>query len=130
MGNFEKTCIIDDDAIAVFGLKRAMQALKFSPELVIYENGLDAIEGFKTMIDGKMSLPSLILIDINMPVMDGWDFITEMRKIWPKDLEEPTIYMMTSSLSPMDVETAKSFGLENNYLIKPIYAEVLQGILV
>ena len=130
MGNFEKTCIIDDDAIAVFGLKRAMQALKFSPELVIYENGLDAIEAFKTMIEGEMSLPSLILIDINMPVMDGWDFITEMRKIWPKDLEEPTIYMMTSSLSPMDVETAKSFGLENNYLIKPIYAEVLQDILV
>ncbi|MBU2975212.1 response regulator [Zobellia sp. B3R18] len=130
MGNFEKTCIIDDDAIAVFGLKRAMQALKFSPELIIYENGLDAIEAFKTMIEGEMSLPSLILIDINMPVMDGWDFITEMRKIWPKDLEEPTIYMMTSSLSPMDVETAKSFGLENNYLIKPIYAEVLQGILV
>ncbi len=130
MGNFEKTCIIDDDAIAVFGLKRAMQALKFSPELIIYENGLDAIEGFQTMIVDEMSLPSLILIDINMPVMDGWDFITEMRKIWPKGLEEPTIYMMTSSLSPMDVETAKSFGLENNYLIKPIYAEVLQGILV
>ena len=130
MGNFEKTCIIDDDAIAVFGLKRAMQALKFSPELIIYENGLDAIEGFQTMIVDEMSLPSLILIDINMPVMDGWDFITEMRKIWPKGLEEPTIYMMTSSLSPMDVETAKSFGLENNYLIKPIYAEALQGILV
>ena len=130
MGNFEKTCIIDDDAIAVFGLKRAMQALKFSPELIIYENGLDAIEGFQTMIVDEMSLPSLILIDINMPVMDGWDFITEMRKIWPKGLEEPTIYMMTSSLSPMDVETAKSFGLENNYLIKPIYAEVLQDILV
>ncbi|MDO6817878.1 response regulator [Zobellia sp. 1_MG-2023] len=130
MGNFEKTCIIDDDAIAVFGLKRVMQALKFSPELIIYENGLDAIEGFQTMIVDEMSLPSLILIDINMPVMDGWDFITEMRKIWPKGLEEPTIYMMTSSLSPMDVETAKSFGLENNYLIKPIYAEVLQDILV
>ena len=130
MGNFEKTCIIDDDAIAVFGLKRAMQALKFSPELIIYENGLDAIEGFQTMIVDEMSLPSLILIDINMPVMDGWDFITEMRKIWPKGLEEPTIYMMTSSLSPMDVETAKSFGLENNYLIKPIYAEALQNILV
>ncbi|MUH37382.1 response regulator [Zobellia amurskyensis] len=130
MNNLKKTCIVDDDAIAVFGLKRAMQALEFSSELLVYENGLDAIESFQEMIDEDTTLPSLILIDINMPVMGGWDFISEMREIWPKDKEEPTVYMMTSSLSPMDIETAKTFKLENNYLIKPIYAEALQAILV
>ncbi|MBU2948529.1 response regulator [Zobellia uliginosa] len=129
MKNFSKTCIVDDDAIVVFSIKRAMQAMEFPVEPLVYENGLDAIESFQQMIAENMELPSLILIDINMPVMGGWDFISEMRGIWPKDIKEPTVYMMTSSISPQDIETAKAFNLENNYLIKPIYAEKLQSIL-
>ncbi|CAM4130601.1 response regulator [Zobellia roscoffensis] len=130
MNKFEKICIVDDDAIVVFGLKRAMQTLKSPSELLVFENGLDAIEGFQKMIGEKVALPLLILIDINMPVMGGWDFISEMRQIWPKDRKEPTIYMMTSSINPKDLETAKTFSLEDNYLIKPIYADQLKGILL
>ncbi|CAM3451051.1 response regulator [Zobellia roscoffensis] len=130
MNKFDKICIVDDDAIVVFGLKRALQALESSSELLVYENGLDAIESFQEMIGENIELPLLILIDINMPVMGGWDFISEMRQIWPKDRKEPTIYMMTSSINPKDLETAKTFNLEDNYLIKPIYADQLEGILL
>ena len=89
MKNFSKTCIVDDDAIVVFSIKRAMQAMEFPVEPLVYENGLDAIESFQQMIAENMELPSLILIDINMPVMGGWDFISEMRGIWPKNIKEP-----------------------------------------
>ncbi|WP_276168947.1 response regulator [Zobellia alginiliquefaciens] len=130
MTKFDKICIVDDDAIVVFGLKRAMQALEFPSEPIVYENGLDAIESVQEMITQNTELPSLILIDINMPIMGGWDFISEMREIWPKDKKEPVIYMMTSSINPKDIETAKSFNLESNYLIKPIYADQLEKILL
>ena len=130
MSSFKKVCIVDDDAIVVFGLKRAMQTMEFTPELLVYENGLDAIESFQEMISENAELPSLILIDINMPVMGGWDLISELREIWPKEKEEPTTYMMTSSISPKDTEIAKSFNLENNYLTKPIYSEKLKSILL
>ncbi|MDO6515884.1 response regulator [Zobellia uliginosa] len=130
MSNYKKICIIDDDAIAVFGLKRGLQSMKSIPDPLIYENGLQAIEGFKKMIEEDAELPTFILLDINMPVMGGWDFISQMNEIWPKDKEKPTIYMMTSSISDQDVEQARTFNLEKNYLIKPVFAETLVRILL
>jgi len=125
-----QTCIIDDDAIAVFGLKRAMKSIGFTPDLSVFENGLDALEKFEKLLENDSELPSLIFIDVNMPVMDGWDFMREFTKLIPCKKDLPEIYIMTSSIDIRDVEKAKTFGLESNYLIKPVSAEVLKEILV
>jgi len=124
------TCIIDDDAIAVFGLKRALKNIGFTPNLSVFENGLDALENFEKLLENDSELPSLIFIDLNMPVMGGWDFMGEFIKLIPCKKDLPAIYIMTSSIDIRDVEKAKAFGLESNYLIKPVSAEVLKEILV
>ncbi len=124
-----RTYIIDDDAIAVFGLKRTMKSLGFTPDLSVFENGLDALEEFEKLLENDSELPSLIFIDLNMPVMDGWDFMLEFTKLMSSKKYMPEIFIMTSSMDFKDVEKAKTYGLEANYLIKPIYKEVLEGIL-
>lgn len=123
-----RTYIIDDDAIAVFGLKRTLKSMGFTPDLSVFENGLDALEKFEKLVDNDSELPSLIFIDLNMPVMDGWDFMAEFTKMMASKKYMPAIFIMTSSMDSMDVEKAKTFGLEANYLIKPISKEVLEGI--
>lgn len=129
MGEHNQTCIIDDDAIAVFGLKRAMAIIDYRPELSIFENGLDALENFEKLLENNSELPSLIFIDLNMPVMDGWDFMGEFTKLIPSQKDIPEIYIMTSSIDIKDVEKAKIYGLETHYLVKPISKEVLEGIV-
>lgn len=125
----EKIGIVDDDAIAVFGMKRALVAIGESTELLIFENGQDALDAFKKCIATKEKLPSTIFIDLNMPVMDGWDLVRELTLLIPSKKEMPTIYIMTSSIDMRDVEKAKIYGLEANYLVKPVSAENLAEIL-
>lgn len=129
MKNHKQTCIIDDDAIAVFGLKRALAAVGFTTELTTFENGLDALENFGQRIEDGTELPSLLFIDLNMPIMDGWDFMEEFTKSLPNDTVLPEIFIMTSSIDVRDLERAETFGLEGNYLVKPVSSEVLEGLL-
>lgn len=124
-----QACIIDDDAIAVFCLKRAMAIIGFTTDILIYENGLDALEDFAQRIKDGAEIPSLIFIDLNMPVMGGWDFMAEFNKVLPSKKNMPNIFIMTSSIDLRDMEKATAFGLESNYLIKPVSGDVLEGIL-
>ncbi|MDT7828685.1 response regulator [Pricia sp. S334] len=124
-----QTCIIDDDAIAVFGLKRAMAAVDFTSELSTFGHGLDALEHFGQLLEDGSELPSLIFIDLNMPVMGGWYFMEEFIKLIPSKKDRPEVFIMTSSLDIRDVEKAKYLGLEDHYIIKPITSDVLLGIL-
>lgn len=128
MKEYSQINIIDDDAIAIFGLKRALVSVGFTTEVLTFENGLDALENFGQLIEDGSELPSLIFIDLNMPVMGGWDFMEEFTKILPPQTDMPKIYIMTSSIGMRDMEKAKTFGLEDNYLIKPVSGDILAGI--
>lgn len=129
MKEIKDICIIDDDAIAVFGLKRSLASIGFSNTISVFENGLDAFENFEQQIKTASNLPSIFFIDLNMPVMDGWDFLAEFTKIYPEGKELPVIFIMTSSIDAKDVERAKVYNLEGNYLVKPVTSDVLRRIL-
>lgn len=129
MKKIDEICIIDDDAIAVFGLKRSAESIGISKNVLVFENGLDAFENFDLQIKNGSNLPSLIFVDLNMPVMDGWEFLTEFTKIYPKEKEMPIIFIMTSSIDVKDVEKAKAYNLEGHYLLKPVTSDVLKRIL-
>jgi len=129
MKTIEKICIIDDDAIAVFGLKRSLESIGFSNDISVFENGLDAFEKFEQQIKDESSLPSVIFIDLNMPVMDGWGFLAEFTKIYPEEKQLPEIFIMTSSIDLKDNEKAKRYGLEGSYLVKPVTSDVLERIM-
>ena len=126
---FSHACIIDDDAIAVFGLKRAMAAVDFTPKLSTFEHGLDALEHFGKLLEEGAELPCLIFMDLNMPVIDGWNFMDEFKELLPNQKNRPEVYIMTSSMDARDVEKAKSYGLEGHYLIKPVSPDVLREIV-
>ncbi|MBC6997731.1 response regulator [Cytophaga sp. FL35] len=122
-------CIIDDDAISVFGLKRALKKYdgETDPNPLVFENGQDAIDEFEELIEGNQPLPSVIFIDLNMPIMNGWEFVEEFKRIHPSEKTTPLILIMSSSIDPADAEKAKSYGLDDNYLSKPVSKEILEA---
>ncbi len=127
MTKFDLVCIIDDDPIIVFGTKKLMELANFCGNFMVFENGKLALEGLKPLIQNQDLLPEIILLDINMPVMDGWEFLEEITKIEP--LKTITIYMVSSSIDPADIKRAESYSIVDKYIVKPINLEGIKKMM-
>ena len=128
MKKIDIACIIDDDPIFIFGTKRIMQLTNFCKNFMIFHNGKEAYENLKAIIENKEKLPDIILLELNMPVWDGWQFLDEFIQIPNKS--EIIIYIITSSVDPADIEKAKSYDAVSNYIVKPITIEKLKQMML
>ncbi|MCR9264161.1 MAG: response regulator [Flavobacteriaceae bacterium] len=130
MGQLQSACIVDDDPIHLFGMKVLMKRLDFSDEVSVFQNGQEAIDGLLDMLGAGKSLPSVIFLDLNMPIKDGWGFLDDFVKIPHHNREKVTIYVVSSSIHPLDQERAKTYEVVGNYIIKPVNEEELKQILI
>jgi CheY-like chemotaxis protein len=117
--------IVDDDKIYTFLVKRTIEQTNLVDLIKVFGNGLDAIDFLKKNADNPDSLPEIILLDLSMPVMDGWEFIEEYMLLSPKLGRMITIYIVSSSISPHDIAKAKSISSVTDFIIKPISKENL-----
>lgn len=129
MGKFKNSCIIDDDPISVFGIKRSMKETDFSDDVVVYTNGQEALDGLTKMLNDGNKLPSIIFLDLNMPIMDGWEFLDDFIKIPNTNTDKVTIFIVSSSMDPRDMIKAKSYSMVNNYILKPILRKDLVRLM-
>ncbi len=131
MKKFNDVMVVDDDKIYHFILKKLLKKTNIAVTPHFFENGLEAIEGLKTKEKSVEDLPDLILLDINMPVMDGWQFLEEYKKIKDTLARETVIYLVSSSNSPIDLDKAKMFPDEvKDYFMKPVCLEDLCRIFL
>jgi CheY-like chemotaxis protein len=121
--SIKTAAIIDDDQIFVFGTKKLMTSINFCEEIQIYNNGLEALTAFK---NGD-KIPEVIFLDLNMPVMDGWQFLEEFQHLPVNG--KPTIYIVSSSVDPADITRAQEYEEVTSYVIKPITRPRLKEIL-
>ena len=129
MGKLNSSCIIDDDDIFIYGTKKIMKKIDFCDEIIVFNNGQEAMDGLKQLAAENKKLPSVIFLDINMPIMDGWEFLEDFIKIPNNNREHVTIYIISSSIDPMDIQKVQMYGLVNNYILKPIRIVDLEKVL-
>lgn len=129
MKNLESICIIDDDHIFVYGVKRLIHEVKLAEDLMVYENAVDALDEIRTMAGEGKSLPRVIFLDLNMPMMNGWEFLDEFLQIDHKDTHQTWVYIMSSSVNPQDLMRINNYSIVKNYILKPVTAEDLENIL-
>lgn len=122
--------VIDDDKIYHFLLKNLFKQNNIDVIPIFFSNGQDAIDSIKQNKDTG-NLPDLILLDVNMPIMDGWQFLEEYSKIADGLSKVSTIYMISSSDDEQDLNKAKKFSdIVKEYFLKPICKEDLEKIFV
>jgi CheY-like chemotaxis protein len=128
MNTIDKILIIDDDPIANYLHQLVIRKLKLNAEILVHKNGSEALKFLLECLNEGQASPQLILIDINMPVMDGFDFLTEYKKLLFSNHSKVQLVALTTSTVPRDLEKMKSFGV-TNYITKPLNQEKLQLIL-
>ncbi len=92
--------IIDDDAIVLFGIKKLLRKIVVCDSIFEFNNGKLALNALMHQIERKQIIPDVIFLDINMPIMDGWEFLNEFLKL-PID-KKIIINIITSSIDPSD----------------------------
>jgi len=125
----KRACIIDDDSIFVYGIKRIMNEIDLCDEVIVYTNGNSALNELGSLVQQGKKLPDVILLDLNMPVMDGWVFLDDFVKIPNHDQDHLSLYILSSSINPSDIEKAKTYPIVNNFISKPVTIPDLRHIL-
>jgi CheY-like chemotaxis protein len=126
---FNDVFVVDDDKIFHFIIKKLLISNNINVEPEFFENGLQAIEGIKGKLDREEAPPDLILLDINMPILDGWQFLEEFKALKDRIQKEISIYIISSSDNTFDRDRANDFKDEiKDYYLKPITVEGLKSI--
>jgi CheY-like chemotaxis protein len=112
--------LVDDDSDCNFFHQRLLKKMKCVEQIYIVNDGVEALNYLKSNIDKKSPQPDIIFLDINMPRMNGWEFLDEYKNLDNEIKATIVLVMLTTSLNPDDKERAKHYsdvrGFSNKYL--------------
>lgn len=114
-------CLIDDDKIYQFTARKILESTGLAKSILSFYNGSEAIGYLReNQSKEKDQLPDVIFLDINMPVMNGWQFLEEFHKMTQSLKKIITIYVVSSSVDDCDIQKSKAYTSVTDYIVKPI----------
>ena len=121
--------LIDDDEPTNFFHKIMVNEADCTETLTVVTNGNKALDYLNDAYAGKHPVPELIFLDINMPLMDGWEFLAAYEKLPMERRTKIIVIMLTTSINPDDRDKAKQFPEILDFKNKPLSVEMLQEIV-
>ena len=120
--------IIDDDTIYHFILTSIINKYKLAESIISFLDGEKAIQYLTDNKTNNIKIPDVFFLDVNMPIMDGWMFIEQYARIKPDITKKILVFMLSSSMNPIDIERAGKISEISNYIIKPLNLEEVKII--
>jgi CheY-like chemotaxis protein len=129
-----KVMCIDDDPIALVLCDMVIKKAAFAVEVITAKNGRDGLLWFSTYFAKNSKLekqdpPTLILLDLNMPVMNGWDFLEDFLMKYTDRLPETKVVIVSSTVNPEDFSRASRYDIVIDFINKPLTVEGLEDLM-
>lgn len=129
MDQIKNVLLIDDEHLFNFINKEIIKMETFAGTVNSHMNAKKALQELKTLSEcGSLGFPEVIFLDINMPVMDGWEFLQEFEKLPEPVISKCKVYILSSSIDPSDVEKSKSYKSVKDFFSKPLTPKILESI--
>jgi CheY-like chemotaxis protein len=129
MARFKDVLLVEDDPITILVCDRIMKMNSFADKVKSCQNGKYALDYLREISEiNPAQAPQIIFLDINMPVMNGWDFLEEFESLKPTLPRLPKIFILSSTVDPEDYKRAKSYGSVEDFISKPLSKENLDKI--
>lgn len=127
-----KVLCVDDDSISLTISQLLLKRTGFAADVDTAIDGSDALDYFEKLFAANSSpaeaAPELILLDINMPVMNGWDFLQEYMPLYASRLPATKIVILSSTIDPEDFALAKQYPVVIQFISKPLSIENLDEL--
>lgn len=130
----DKIFCVDDDPITLMLCKKVIERSFFAKEILTAQNGEEAIQYFNVLaekfkLDKNISYPKLIFLDLNMPIMNGWEFLDIYLELgYPQIFKDAKFIVLSSTIDPQDVNKTKNYSVVVDFISKPITKEILENL--
>ena len=127
--NFNNVFVVDDDKVHHFIIKKLLEKNNIQVNPVFFENGFDALCALNERLRNGENLPEVILLDINMPVLDGWQFLEEFKELPEEIIAKMTLYIVSSSEDYFNTEKIQQFKiLIEDFFVKPMTSDRILNV--
>jgi CheY-like chemotaxis protein len=120
--------LVDDDPDDNFIHERAIKKNNLETIVITKNMGMEALAYLKSNKENENPHPELIFLDINMPGMNGWEFLQEYSRLDKELQNRAIIIMLTTSEYPDDVARAKTWDFVSDFITKPLTKEIMKDI--
>ena len=121
--------LVDDDMITNM-INEKLLRITMGCKITAYINPEEALRKIKNDAHVNVQdLPDIIFLDINMPQMDGWEFLDEFEKLPALALKKTNVWMLTSSIAPEDIERSKTYQSVKDFISKPLTVDKIKDIM-
>ncbi len=129
-----KVLLIDDDPVTLAICEMVLQKTAFCNELEKLVNGKEGVDYFSQYFEKRKQglptaeAPDLILLDLNMPVMDGWNFLENYIRKYAERLPETKVAILSSTVNPEDFIRAQRYEIVIDFINKPLTIELTEEL--
>ncbi len=128
MAKFRNVLLVDDNEIDNFINERIITSSRFSDHVVVKNSADSALVWLKEIGADESKYPDFIFLDLNMPVKDGFGFLDDYAALNEKLRVHSKVIVLSSSISPEDINRASTNPYVHKYLNKPLNERYLEAI--
>lgn len=126
----DKVLLIDDSDADNFIHQRVIKKADITNNIIVKKSGQEALDYLSTLVDETLyPVPNLVFLDINMPGMNGWEFLEHYEKLPLNQKAEIIVCMLTTSISETDKKKAETLPHIKSYKHKPLTQETLMEVV-
>jgi len=130
----DKVLCIDDDQITLVICDMVIKKAGFAKEVITANNGKEGIAWFselfsKNNTSADKNPPQVIFLDLNMPIMNGWDFLEDYLMKYYDRLPGTKVVIVSSTVNPEDFSRANRYDIVIDFINKPLTTEGLEGLM-